>query len=314
MEKIKMGISKCLLGENVRYDGGHQHDRYLTDTLGDYFEYTPVCPEVEYGLPIPREAMRLVGTPASARLVTIKTGIDHTDGMLKWASGRLKELETEDLCGFIFKSKSPSSGMSAVKVYGPSGMPVHKGVGIFAGSFMKSFPILPVEEDGRLHDPLLRENFIERVFVYKRWQELLKNGKSIRKLIDFHTDHKLLVLSHSPKHYSILGKLVAAAKNYKGDLYGEYVMTLMEGLRLIATTKKHTNVLHHIMGYFKKQLTSDEKQELHEIIENCYKQLVPLIVPITLITHYIRKYGEPYLERQYYLHPHPMELMLRNHV
>jgi uncharacterized protein YbgA (DUF1722 family)/uncharacterized protein YbbK (DUF523 family) len=314
MEKIKMGISKCLLGENVRYDGGHQHDRYLTDTLGNYFDYVPVCPEVEYGLPIPREAMRLVGTPASARLVTIKTGSDHTDGMLKWANGRLKELETEDLCGFIFKSKSPSSGMAAVKVYGPSGMPVHKGIGIFAGSFMMSFPILPVEEDGRLHDPLLRENFIERVFVYKRWQELLKNGKSIRKLIDFHTDHKLLVLSHSPKHYSILGKLVAAAKNYKGDIYGEYVKNLMEGLRLIATTKKHTNVLHHIMGYFKKQLTSDEKQELLEVIENYYKQLVPLIVPITLITHYIRKYGEPYLERQHYLHPHPMELMLRNHV
>jgi uncharacterized protein YbgA (DUF1722 family) len=204
--------------------------------------------------------------------------------------------------------------MAAVKVYGPSGMPVHKGIGIFAGSFMMSFPILPVEEDGRLHDPLLRENFIERVFVYKRWQELLKNGKSIRKLIDFHTDHKLLVLSHSPKHYSILGKLVAAAKNYKGDIYGEYVKNLMEGLRLIATTKKHTNVLHHIMGYFKKQLTSDEKQELLEVIENYYKQLVPLIVPITLITHYIRKYGEPYLERQHYLHPHPMELMLRNHV
>ena len=314
MEKIKMGISKCLLGENVRYDGGHQHDRYLTDTLGDYFDYVPVCPEVEYGLPIPREAMRLVGTPDTARLVTIKTGIDHTDGMLKWASGKLKELETEDLCGFVFKSKSPSSGMSAVKVYGPSGMPVHKGIGIFAGSFIKNFPILPVEEDGRLHDPLLRENFIERVFVYKRWQELLKNGKSIRKLIDFHTDHKLLVLSHSPKHYSILGKLVAAAKNYKGDIYGEYVKNLMEGLRLIATTKKHTNVLHHIMGYFKKQLTSDEKQELLEVIENYYKQLVPLIVPITLITHYIRKYGEPYLERQHYLHPHPMELMLRNHV
>ncbi|MBS1127375.1 MAG: hypothetical protein H6Q93_1364, partial [Nitrospirae bacterium] len=194
MEKIKMGISRCLMGENVRYDGGHQHDRYLTDTLGNYFEYTPVCPEVEYGLPIPREAMRLVGTPASARLVTIKTGIDHTDGMLKWSNGRLNELANEDLCGFIFKSKSPSSGMAAVKVYGPSGMPVHKGVGIFAGAFMKGFPLLPVEEDGRLHDPLLRENFIERVFVYKRWQELEVRGKSMKNLIEFHTNHKLLVL------------------------------------------------------------------------------------------------------------------------
>jgi uncharacterized protein YbgA (DUF1722 family)/uncharacterized protein YbbK (DUF523 family) len=314
MEKIRMGISRCLLGENVRYDGGHQHDRYLTDTLGAYFEYTPVCPEVEYGLPIPREALRLVGKPDSARLVTIKTGVDHTDGMLRWANGRLKDLEKENLCGFVFKSKSPSSGMQAVKVYGPSGMPVHKGVGIFAGAFMRRFPILPVEEDGRLHDPLLRENFIERVFVYKRWQELAKKGKSIKDLIEFHTDHKLLVLSHSTKHYGILGKLVAAAKNYTGDLYGDYIKILMEGLRLVATAKKHTNVLHHIMGYFKKSLSSDEKQELLEVIDNFHKQLVPLIVPVTLLIHYFRKYGEPYLARQHYLHPHPMELMLRNHV
>jgi uncharacterized protein YbgA (DUF1722 family) len=226
----------------------------------------------------------------------------------------LKELETEDLCGFVFKSKSPSSGMSAVQVYGPSGMPVHKGVGIFAGAFMKSFPILPVEEDGRLHDPLLRENFIERVFVYKRWQELEVRGKSMKNLIEFHTNHKLLVLSHSPKHYSTLGKLVAAGKGYGGDLYGDYIKTLMEGLRLIATVKKHTNVIHHVMGYFKKQLSPDEKQEMLEVIETYYKQLVPLVVPITLILHYVRKYGEPYLERQHYLHPHPMELMLRNHV
>lgn len=314
MEKIRMGISRCLLGENVRYDGGHQLDRYLTDTLGKYFEYTPVCPEVEYGLPIPREALRLVGKPDSARLVTIKSGVDHTEGMLKWAQVRLEELAKEDLCGFIFKSKSPSSGMRAVKVYGPSGMPVHKGVGIFAGAFMKRFPTLPVEEDGRLHDPLLRENFIERVFVYKRWQELLKQGKSIKNLINFHTDHKLLILSHSPKHNSMLGKLVAAAKDYKGDLFGEYIRILMEGLTMIATVKKHTNVLHHIMGYFKKVLSADEKRELLEIIGNYHDQLVPLVVPVTLLNHYVRKYGEPYLERQYYLHPHPLELMLRNHV
>jgi uncharacterized protein YbgA (DUF1722 family)/uncharacterized protein YbbK (DUF523 family) len=315
MDKIKMGISRCLLGENVRYDGGHQHDRYLTDTLGNYFEYIPVCPEVEYGLPIPREALRLVGKPENARLVTIKTGIDHTDGMLEWASGKLKELEKESLCGFIFKSKSPSSGMQAVKVYGPSGMPVHKGVGIFAGAFIKRFPLLPVEEDGRLHDLALRENFIERVFVYKRWQDLQKKGKTIKNLIDFHTNHKLLVMSHSPKHYSVLGKLVANAKAYKGDgLYEKYILTLMEGLRLIATVKKQTNVLQHIMGYFKKQLSADEKKELLEIIDNYHRQLVPLIVPITLLTHYVRKYCDTYLERQHYLHPHPVELMLRNHV
>jgi len=205
--------------------------------------------------------------------------------------------------------------MQAVKVYGPSGMPVHKGVGVFAGAFMKRFPILPVEEDGRLHDPVLRENFIERIFVYKRWQDLLKKGKTIKNLIDFHTDHKLLVMSHSPKHYSTLGKLVANAKSFKEeDLYREYIKSLMEGIRFIATVKKQTNVLHHIMGYFKKQLSADEKKELLEIIDNYHRQLVPLIVPIMLLTHYVRKYGDTYLERQHYLHPHPVELMLRNHV
>lgn len=314
MEKVKIGISRCLLGDNVRYDGGHQHDRYLTDTLGAYFEYTPVCPEVEYGLPIPREALRLVGSPENPRLVTIKSGVDHTEGMLRWADERLEDLGKDNLCGFVFKSKSPSSGMRAVKVYGPSGIPVQKGVGIFAGAFMKRFPILPVEEDGRLHDPSLRENFIERVFVYKRWCDLQKKGRSITSLIEFHTDHKLLILSHSPKHYTILGKLVAEAKSYSGDLYSDYIAALMEGLRLIATVKKHTNVLHHIMGYFKTLLSPDEKQELLAIIDNYHRQIVPLIVPLTLLTHYVRKYGKPYLERQFYLHPHPVELMLRNHV
>jgi uncharacterized protein YbgA (DUF1722 family)/uncharacterized protein YbbK (DUF523 family) len=314
MEKIEIGISTCLLGENVRYDGGHQHDRYLTDTLGNYFEYTPVCPEVEYGLPIPREAMRLVGTPENARLVTIKTGIDHTDGMLKWSDVKLKDLEKENLCGFIFKANSPSSGMQAVKVYGPSGMPVRKGVGIFAGSFRKRFPILPVEEDGRLQDPSLRENFIERVFVYKRWQDMLKEGRSIKNIVDFHTRHKLLIMSHSPKYATALGKLVADANNCRGDVFEEYGKTLMEALRLLATVKKQTNVLQHILGYFKKHLSGDEKQEMLGVIENYHRQLLPLIVPITLIAHYVKKYREPYLEGQYYLHPHPIELMLRNHV
>ena len=309
-----VGISTCLLGDKVRYDGGHQHDRYLTDTLGKYFEYISVCPEVEFGLSIPREAMRLVGTPETARLVTIKTGTDHTDGMLRWSVIKLKELEREELCAFIFKSKSPSSGMQAVKVYGPSGTPVRKGIGIFAGAFMKRFPLVPVEEDGRLHDPLLRENFIERVFVYKRWQEMLEEGRSIRNLVDFHTRHKLLIMSHSPRHYSVLGRLVADARNYRGDVYEEYIKTLMEALRLIATIKKQTNVLHHILGYFKKHLSADEKQEMLEVIENYHRELIPLIVPLTLITHHVRKHGEPYLERQHYLHPHPMELMLRNHV
>jgi len=315
MEKIKIGISSCLLGEKVRYDGGHKLDLYIKETLGQYFEWVSVCPEVEYGLPVPRKAMHLIGDPDSPRLVTIHTGVDHTEGMLKWAREKLKKLEKVDICGFIFKSRSPSSGIGGVKVHTPSGMPSRTGAGIFGRAFMRYFPIIPVIDDGRLHDPRLRENFIERVFVYKRCKQILKKSSSIRDLITFHTDHKLLILSHSPRHLSSLGKLVASAKKYtKENLRLEYIKILTEGLQLLATVKKNTNVLLHIAGYFKKQLSPEDKQELHEVIEYYHKGYVPLIVPIILIKHYLRKFDEPYLKRQYYLNPHPLELMLRNHV
>ena len=315
MGKVKIGISSCLLGERVRYDGGHKLDRYITETLGQYFEWVSVCPEVEYGLPVPREVMRLEGNPDSPRLVTVQTKVDHTEGMLKWTDKKLKDLGQEKLCGFIFKSRSPSSGIGGVKIYTTSGIPRCKGVGIFGGAFIRYFHFIPVIDDGRLHDTQLRENFSERVFVYKRWQEFIKKGRTIQDLAGFHTEHKLLILSHSPKHFSALGRLVANAKKYKREeLHSEYIRILMHGLQLIATVKKNTNVLMHITGHFKKHLSSDEKQELLEVIDNYHKGLIPLIVPITLIRHYVRKFDETYLKKQYYLNPHPLELMLRNHV
>lgn len=312
---IKLGISSCLLGNSVRYDGSHTQDRFLTDTLSRYVEYLPVCPEVECGLGTPREFMRLVGSPEAPRLVTGKTGIDHTDRMLRWAHKRVEELEREQLCGFIFKRSSPSSGMERVKVYTGKGVPVKKGVGLFARVFMDYFPLLPVEEEGRLHDVGLRENFIERIFVLKRWRELLEDGMSRSRLIDFHTRHKLLILSHSQKHYRLMGHLVAHLKEYPLDgFYKRYEALLMEAFALTATPRKHANVLQHMMGYFKKQLSSDEKQELLESISRYRAGLVPLIVPLTLINHYVRKYDQPYLRGQLYLNPHPIELQLRNHV
>jgi uncharacterized protein YbgA (DUF1722 family)/uncharacterized protein YbbK (DUF523 family) len=312
--KIRLGISACLLGEEVRYDGGHKLDRYLTDTLGRYVEYVPVCPEVEAGFGIPREAMHLEGDPNGPRLVTRQTKRDLTEPMLEWAKKRVLELEAQDLCGFIFKSRSPSSGMERIPVYNEKGMPVKKGVGLFARIFMDHFPLLPVEDEGRLHDPKLRENFIECVFVFKRWRECLSRGKSRRGLINFHTKHKLLMLSHSPKHYRMMGRLVGQAKTFALDeLYQTYQRLLLEALRLKTTIKKNANVLQHMMGYFKKELSSDEKRELLEIIGLYREANVPLIVPITLMNHYIRKYDQPYLKEQYYLQPHPIELQLRNH-
>jgi len=312
---MRIGISTCLLGENVRYDGGHKLDRYLRDLLGKYVDFVPVCPETESGLPVPREAMRLVGDTLNPRLITIDTRIDHTERLVNWSRQKLDELENEKLCGFIFKSRSPSSGMERVKIYNDKGHPVPKGRGIFAGMFMDRFPLLPVEEDGRLHDPLLRENFITRIFVFSRWRQLMEKGLNTGMLVDFHTRHKLLLMAHNINTYRELGRMVARAKEYHPDeLANEYIDKLMTALKLSSTIKKNVNVLHHVMGYFKKELSKDEKQELLEIIKNYSDSLVPIIVPITLLNHYVRKYHQAYLEEQVYLNPHPMELKLRNHV
>jgi uncharacterized protein YbgA (DUF1722 family)/uncharacterized protein YbbK (DUF523 family) len=314
-DRIRLGISMCLLGENVRYDGGHKLDRFLTGTLGQFVSYVPVCPEVECGLGIPRESLRLVGDPEAPRLVTTRTSIDHTEQMVAWAKKRVRELEKEELYGFIFKSKSPSSGMERVRVYNEKGMPAKNGVGVFARIFMEHFPLIPVEDEGRLHDPVLRENFIQRLFTLKRWRETLEKKRCLGNLVDFHSRHKLLILSHSNKHYRIMGKVVATGKGTPmNELCKHYETLLMEALALKATTRKNTNVLNHLMGYFKKQLTPDEKQELLEIIEEYRQDFIPLIVPVTLINHYIRKYSQPYLSTQVYLKPHPIDLKLRNHV
>jgi uncharacterized protein YbgA (DUF1722 family)/uncharacterized protein YbbK (DUF523 family) len=314
-EKIRIGISSCLLGNQVRWNAGHKLNRYLVNTLGQFVEYVPVCPEVEAGFGVPRESFRLVGDPDAPRLITFKTKTDHTDRMLKWAHERVSELQKEDLCGFIFKSDSPSSGMIRVKVYNAKGMPEKKGVGLFARAFMNQFPLVPAEDDGRLHDPKIRENFIERIFTLKRWRDSFAKSRSMGKLVDFHTRNKLLLLSHSQKHYRLMGKMVAAGKQMPlKELYRQYEGLLMESLALKTTIKKNINVLQHLMGYFKKQLTADEKQELLEVFGYYRDKLVPLVVPLTLVNHYVRKYDQPYLKLQTYLNPHPVELQLRTHV
>lgn len=315
-EPLKLGISTCLLGENVRYDGGHKWDRYLTNIVGPFVEWVPVCPEVECGLSIPREAMHLVGDPEHPRLVTLRSNIDHTERMHTWTEKRLDDLETKDLCGFIFKTKSPSSGMRDIKVYKKDGNPtLYKTAGLFAQAFMQRFPLLPVEDEGRLNDAGLRENFIERVFVVYRWKQFLKHDRSSSGLVDFHTRHKFIFMAHSESHMRQLGKLVAQTKGHDFESrLQQYYEILMAGLKIKATINKNVNVLDHILGYFKKKLTKDEKQEMREVIDQYHTKLIPLIVPITLLKHYIRKYEQPYLLDQIYLTPHPAELALRNHV
>lgn len=315
-EKIPLGISACLLGQSVRYNGGHKMDRFILQTLGDYFTYVPVCPEVECGMPIPRESMRLEGNPAEYRLITHKTKEDKTQQMREWARKRLKELENTDLCGYIFKSKSPSSGLFRVKIYAPEGHHVwNTGSGIWAGMFRENFPLLPLEEDGRLHDPKLRENFIERVFVFKRWRDFIESKPAYGNLVEFHTRHKLLIMSHDLQFYRSMGKLVAEGRKQAfNELLDKYLKMLLAAMAKLGTTKKHVNVLQHILGYFKKELSANEKQEFLEITEQYRREHLPLVVPVTMLNHFVRKYRNEYLEKQWYLHPHPTERRLRTHV
>ncbi|MBU5636780.1 DUF523 and DUF1722 domain-containing protein [Geomonas sp. Red69] len=310
---IRIGVSSCLLGEKVRYDGGHKHDPYLTEVLGRFFSFVPVCPEVECGMSTPREAMRLEGDPDKPRLMTHRTRVDKTEQMLRFCRDKVEQLAGEDLCGFVFKKGSPSSGLFRVKVY-REGMPPTSGSGLFAAAVARRFPQLPLEEEGRLNDPVLRENFIERVFAFRRWKDFLAHEPDLGKLVRFHTCQKLLVMSHSTQLYRELGALVAKGKELPlPELLERYQGLYMKALELHATVKKQTNVLMHIMGYFKKELTAEEKHELVQLIGQYHDGLVPLVVPMTLLRHYIAKYRQQYLQQQVYLSPHPAELMLRNH-
>jgi uncharacterized protein YbgA (DUF1722 family)/uncharacterized protein YbbK (DUF523 family) len=314
-QKPLIGISTCLLGENVRYDGGHKLDRYLRDTLGMYVEFVPVCPEVECGMTIPREALDLVFMNGTVHLMTQKTKTNMTPRMNKWMHKKIAELSDMPLCGFILKSKSPSCGLLKVKVFKENDGFYKNGVGIFAKGLTDRFPLLPVEEEGRLHDNRLRENFIERIFVMQRWHKMIEERKSLNNVMDFHARHKYILMAHCPKTLRALGAGIAQGKLHPiKDVYEGYFRTCMAALGKIATVKKNTNVLQHIMGYFRNNLTKDEKEELQDIITGYHEELFPLIVPITLLNHYVRKYRPRYLEEQMYLNPHPMELMLRNHV
>lgn len=314
---LRVGISTCLLGQKVRFDGGHKHDRYLTDILGAYFEFVPVCPELEVGMGVPREAVRLVGTAGAPRLVGVRSGEDWTDRMERLAARRVAQLERMGLSGYILKKDSPSCGMERVKVYGEGegAAPERTGVGLFARALMGRLALLPVEEEGRLNDARLRENFIVRVFAYHRVQGLFRGRWTRGEVVAFHAAHKLLLMAHSPRHYTELGRLVARVKDLPAAAFRDrYCALFMEGLRARATTRKHVNVMHHIVGYLRGHVAPAERDDILAVIEDYRRELVPLIVPMTLLRHYVRRHGLAYIADQVYLSPHPKELMLRNHV
>jgi uncharacterized protein YbgA (DUF1722 family)/uncharacterized protein YbbK (DUF523 family) len=321
---VRIGISRCLLGEPVRWDGGHKRDAYLVDVFGPSVAWVPMCPEVESGLPVPRPTMRLEYSPDGGavvngipvRLVTPKTGGDWTAAMAAWSAAQVKTLMSAGLDGFVLKRDSPSCGMERVKIYGGGGgVGERKGRGLFAEALMTAMPHLPVEEEGRLVDARLRENFIERVFAHARLRELFAGRWTVGDLVRFHTAHKMTLLAHRPETYKALGVLVANASNRpRADVRAEYVAGFMDGMRAIATPARHVNVMHHMLGHLRGVADAEGRDEILALIEDYRAGIVPLIVPLTLLHHYVKRHQVEYLLGQTYLQPHPRELALRNHV
>jgi uncharacterized protein YbgA (DUF1722 family)/uncharacterized protein YbbK (DUF523 family) len=312
---LRLGVSSCLLGEKVRFDAGHKRDRFVTDLLGNFVEWVPVCPELESGMGVPRPAMRLVRQGDALQLLEIASGRDHTARMRDYAEKRVRALGALDLCGYVLKKDSPSCGMTRVKVYAQKGGAKRDGTGLFASALLRAFPNLPVEEEGRLNDPNLRENFIERVFAYWRLRELFRGRWTIGQVVGFHTAHKLQLMAHSPVAYAELGRRVASLKTTPRAAFRErYEADFMRALSQLATRGRNANVLQHAAGHLKKQLDGGSRTELSDLIHDYRRGLVPLVVPVTLIRHHVRRFDVEYLQGQVFLEPHPKELMLRNHV
>jgi uncharacterized protein YbgA (DUF1722 family)/uncharacterized protein YbbK (DUF523 family) len=309
MKKIPIGISSCLLGQNVRFDGGHKRDAYITGTLSQYFEFHPFCPEMGIGLGTPRPTLHLKKIDNAVRCTGVKDStVDVTERLRDYAEHQ-KNLHA-DLCGYILKKDSPSCGMEKVKIY-VNDIPNRKGVGIYAEEMMRSNPLLPVEEEGRLGDAALRENFIQRVYVLYRWKLMLAEGFGAESLTRFHARHKLIIMSHGD--YRDLGQLLASvAQASVQEIADQYILLLMKKLKKVASRKNHVNVLQHIQGYLKKELNADDKAELCELIEAYRRGEVPLIVPLTLLKHHFRRCPDPYIEESYYMSPYPQELKLIN--
>lgn len=311
--KPKLAISACLLGAEVRYNGGHKESRLCSRTLTEYFDFVPLCPEVAIGLGTPREPIRLVGDPAAPRAVgTLQRERDHSEPLAAYGAQMAEALD--DICGYIFMQQSPSCGLERVKVYQDNGRPSEaKGRGIYAEAFCARRPDLPVEEDGRLNDPILRENFITRVYAYAQWQQLLRDGLTRKTLLDFHSRYKYLLMATNPLQYKALGRLLGNLHQHDlQQLAPRYFSELMSALKKCATRRTHSNTLQHLSGYFKQVLSSADRQEMQQLIGQYRNGVVPLVVPLTLLKHHLRRHPDDYLALQVYLQPHPENLSLRN--
>ena len=313
--RLRLGISSCLLGEPVRFDGGHKRDTFLTGELAPFVEWVPVCPEEEAGFGTPREAMRLVDVGGAVRLLTVRSRRDCTDQLTRIAAARVEELARLDLDGYVLKKDSPSCGLARVKIYSDAGMPAKSGRGVFAGALCSALPALPIEEEGRLRDPHIREHFFERIYAYRRVRRLFDSGPRLRDLVEFHSRHKLLLLAHSPVAYSELGRLVARARAIPpAALASDYRQRFMDAVSASVSRGRHVNVLQHMVGYFRRLLSDAARRDIAAAISEYQRGLVPLVLPARLIGHYAQVHDVRYLTAQAYLDPYPRELMLRNAV
>jgi uncharacterized protein YbgA (DUF1722 family)/uncharacterized protein YbbK (DUF523 family) len=314
-EPVRVGVSSCLLGAEVRWDGGHKRERFLTDVLAPFVEWVPVCPEAELGMGVPREPVHLVREGGALRMLGNRSGEDWTERMRAWAARRAREIESSELCGYVLKKDSPSCGMERVKVKSHAGPGKRDGRGLFAEALLERLPALPVEEEGRLNDAQLRENWIERVFAYRRLRSLFAARWTLGALVGFHAAHKLQLLAHSVEAYRSLGRVVAEAKRTpRAALRERYEREFMAALAVRATRGRHVNVLEHCVGYLRERVAPGVRASLAAQIADYRAGLVPLIVPVAMLRHYVEQLAIDYLAQQTYLDPHPKELMLRNHV
>jgi len=312
---ITIGVSKCLIGEKVRYDGNHARNSFVADTLNKWVEFTPVCPEADLGMGIPRPTIRLEKQKNDIKLICPSTNKDYSKQMNNYGLKKVKEFKKNELDGYIFKRSSPSCGINKLKVFRDDGSIERTGIGFFAKNILEQFPNLPIEDEGRLSDPQLRENFIERIFCHNRWRNLKNKGLTIKRLVEFHTVHKLLLRAHNETAYRRLGKIVGSAKTISNkELFKSYEDEFYKALLKKTTKKNHANVLYHALGYLKKQLNLDEKQRLIDVIEEYRTGILPLIVPLSLFNYQIMLHDIKYLKSQLYFNPHPKELNLKNHV
>ena len=315
MKKIPIGVSECLLGAPVRFDGGHKRNRYVTDVLTDYVEFYPVCPEVAIGLGIPRKPIRLIVTDGQDRIRGVENAVlDVTDALIQEAESAAEKMP--DICGYIFMQNSPSCGVYGLKRYGENGHSIDSsGRGAYAKRFMELMPLVPVEEAGRLNDAGLRENFITRIFALHDWHETVAPAPTAKKLIAFYSRYKYQVMAHHVPSYFLIGKFLANLANRSiEDVSKEFIGLLMTALGHQATRKGNTNALMHLRGYLKLHITKQAKEELSHLIESYTKGIIPLVVPLTLLKHHLMTLDDPYLKSQTFWEPHPDALGLRNFV